>query len=232
MKIGGFVKQNLSDYPGKLACIVFTTGCNFKCPYCHNPQLVANATERIPEKVILDYCARSKELLEGIVINGGEPSIQSGLVDFIRKVRRYGLAVKLDTNGTNPEVLADLIANHLVDYIAMDIKSAFTLGAYTKASGTLMSPHQLESVLQSVHLILDSEIPHEFRTTLCKELVSKADLSTIIAVLKGCDKYYLQKLYTDCTLRPDAAQYTAYTDLEIAEIIDKVPMGFPIYYRS
>ncbi|MDP4206306.1 MAG: anaerobic ribonucleoside-triphosphate reductase activating protein, partial [Bacteroidota bacterium] len=121
MKIGGFLKHTLTDYPGKIASIVFTKGCNFRCPYCHNPQLIENSDDELSPEIVLQYICKNKDLLDGVVITGGEPTLHRGLKTFILKVREIGLSVKLDTNGTHPEVLKDLMRDHLIDYIAMDI---------------------------------------------------------------------------------------------------------------
>ncbi|MDP4185685.1 MAG: hypothetical protein Q8862_11070, partial [Bacteroidota bacterium] len=155
-----------------------------------------------------------------------------GLKTFILKVREIGLSVKLDTNGTHPEVLKDLMRDHLIDYIAMDIKSEFTVEAYSKATGIEVKSQLLDKVMQSVRLIIDSGIKHEFRTTLCKELVTAHNMKEMIASLKGCDRYYMQKLNTDKTLEEYAENFTLYTRDEIREQIEALHSDFPIGYRE
>lgn len=169
MKIGGFHKLTLLDYPGQVACIVFTKRCNFRCPFCHNGDLVfpAQGGNEISESMVLSYLQKRKNLLDGIVITGGEPLIWPDLSDFLGKVRRLGYRIKLDTNGSFPEPLKGLLARSLVDYVAMDIKQAPK--RYGSASGT-DGKEVVPLVGQSLHILRDSGIPFELRTTVVKGL--------------------------------------------------------------
>jgi pyruvate formate lyase activating enzyme len=189
MHIGGFQKLSLIDYPGKLAAIVFTQGCNFRCVYCHNPELVEPRLYATPlsEENVLCYLSNRAGLMQGVVITGGEPSLQSDLPEFLNKVRILDYMVKLDTNGTNPEMLRRIIGDGLLDYIAMDVKAA--LGSYHKIVKSQVDTHRIE---QCIRLIIDSGIPHEFRTTYLEPLLSLSEVCDIGTLVAGCDRYVIQ----------------------------------------
>lgn len=189
MIIDGFNKLTLLDYPGLTACIIFTRGCNFNCNFCQNSSLIKINKKQglISEQEVLSYLTKRKSVLDGIVISGGEPTIQKGLIEFIKKVKKIGLKVKLDTNGYNPEVLQYLIDNRLVDYIAMDIKHIFA--NYAKI---IKKNIGVDKIKQSIELLKKSQIDHEFRTTIIKEYHHLDDLINIIAFIGKKEKYYLQ----------------------------------------
>lgn len=189
MIIDGFNKLTLLDYPGLTACIIFTRGCNFNCNFCQNSSLIKINKRQglISEQEVLSYLTKRKSVLDGIVISGGEPTIQKGLIEFIKKVKKIGVKVKLDTNGYNPQVLQYLIDNRLVDYIAMDIKHIFT--NYAKI---IKKNIGLDKIKQSIELLKKSQIDHEFRTTIIKEYHRSDDLIKIIAFIGKKEKYYLQ----------------------------------------
>ncbi|MDR1195978.1 MAG: anaerobic ribonucleoside-triphosphate reductase activating protein [Endomicrobium sp.] len=174
LNIGGIQKLSLIDYPEKMAAIIFTQGCNMVCPYCHNPQLVyPDMFEPIlNETEFFAFLEKRRNLLQAVVVTGGEPTVQKDLKDFIKRIKNYGYAVKLDTNGTNPHVLEDLIKENLIDFIAMDIKSP--LQKYN-----LFYKGDLNKIESSVAIIKSSKVPHLFRTTFDKELLSQADMETI-----------------------------------------------------
>ena len=189
MRIGGIQKLTLLDYPGKVACTVFTVGCNFRCPFCHNASLVTH-TEDAPdlgEEDVLSFLSKRKGIIEGVCITGGEPLIWPETVDLLRKIKAMGYSVKLDTNGSFPKRLADIMDAGLADYIAMDIKSSPQ--NYALAAG---SENALESVKESVLLLLNGKIPFEFRTTVVKGLHTPADIEDIAAWIVGAERYYLQ----------------------------------------
>lgn len=198
MKIGGLQKFSLIDYPGKIAAIVFTQGCNFRCPYCYNPELVDPARFREPldESEIFSFLTARKGKLDGVVITGGEPTLQPDLQDFIRRVRDLGFCVKLDTNGSNPEVLQDLIARGVLDYIAMDIKAplAGRKGDPESAYASVTRSSVKDSdIRRSIELILTSGIDHEFRTTVTGGCLQHADFLKMGRAIKGAKRYALQK---------------------------------------
>ena len=188
MIIDGFEQLTLLDYPEHLACMIFTRGCNFKCPYCQNSSLIRYNKEpgKFSEEEILEFLKTRKGKLEGIVISGGEPTIQKGLVDFIKKVKELGFLVKLDTNGSNPKVLKELLDNNLVDYIAMDIKN--DLEDYELVTDCKVN---IKAIKESINLISNSKIDYEFRTTIMKECHKLSNLKKIIELIKN-KKYYIQ----------------------------------------
>ena len=186
MKISGLEKLTLTDYPGKLACIVFTQGCNFKCPFCQNSTLIECSDGLLNEKYIFDYLNKRKNVLEGVVITGGEPTIQKDIKEFIKKVKKLGLKVKLDTNGNNYKVIENLLEERLLDYIAMDVKS--TLEDYETIAGTKVN---IQNIKKSIEIIKNSKIDHEFRTTIIKDFHTITKIKSIIGLL-GNSKYYLQ----------------------------------------
>lgn len=212
MKIAGFDKLSLLNYPDMVSATIFTNGCNFLCPYCQNSALVLDAkdNELIPEEEVLDYLKERRKLLDGVCITGGEPTIQKDLKEFIEKVKSLGLKVKLDTNGSHPEVIKELLDNNLIDYIAMDIKTVFS--KYNQIANRKVDTDALRS---SIDLIKNSNIDYEFRTTVVKAFVSYEDLIFILDYL-NCKKYYLQK-FED---RQSNIVYhlEAYSDEELKEI--------------
>lgn len=189
MNISGFQKLTLLDYPKKIACIIFTRGCNFRCPYCHNSDLIDNSgEEEISEEEIFDYLSKRKNLIDGVVVSGGEPTLQPRLKEFIQKIKDLGLLVKLDTNGTNPKILKELIKDNLVDYVAMDIKSVFD--DYEEVIGT---KGNIENIKKSINILKNSQIEHEFRTTLVKNYHDLFKVEKICSYLGEKEIYYLQK---------------------------------------
>ena len=188
MKISGMTKLTVQDFPGEVACIVFTQGCNFKCSFCHNSQLIPmnNCASEISEAEIFDYLESRKNVIDGVVISGGEPLIWPNVKEFIKKIKAKNFKVKLDTNGTNYTLLKELIDEKLIDYIAMDIKA--DLNVYAKVTGHKVD---ITPIKKSVKLILDSNIDHEFRTTIIKEVHDLPCLENICDLI-GNAKYYLQ----------------------------------------
>lgn len=212
MRIGGLQKVSLIDYPKHIACIVFTIGCNFRCPYCHNPELVDETAEEIPVKNVLKFLDERIGRLEGVVITGGEPTIHKDLPEFITKIKKKGYKVKLDSNGTNPEMLKELIDKKLIDYVAMDIKSP--ISEYSKHVGRSVN---VNAIRQSIDLLMSSNIEYEFRTTVVKALLSKENIQQIGNEIKGARKYYLQKFNSNRILNPQFKRKVTYTDLEFSE---------------
>ena len=195
MLIGGFQKFTLSDFPGKSAAIIFTRGCNFRCPWCHNHELIDPCIHNLPGEnpppdslSIVRFLEKRAGLLDGVVITGGEPTIQDGLLDFIRMIRMIGYMVKLDTNGSRPEVLADLINEGLVDYFAMDIKAPFE--KYSILAGKQVD---LDSIRRSIELLAGSGIQHEFRTTHVPDLLSESDILDLSSLVPPGSNWKVQK---------------------------------------
>lgn len=187
MNIAGVQKVTLLDYPGKVACEIFTQGCNFECPFCQNSSLIPiTNTGEFSEEEIFEYLNLRKNILDGVVITGGEPTVQKDLKGFIKKIKDLGLLVKLDTNGGNPKVLQELIDEKLVDYVAMDIKNIFN--KYNITSGKKIN---LDNIKKSIEILKASKIDYEFRTTIIKEMHSLDDIINICKLV-GNAKYYLQ----------------------------------------
>jgi pyruvate formate lyase activating enzyme len=188
MDLGGFQKLSLLNYPEKTACTVFTAGCNFRCPWCHNSGLVQGITELISQREILEYLTKRRGLLEGICISGGEPLMRDDLPDFIRSVNDLEYAVKLDTNGSFPDQLEAMIAEGLIDYVAMDVKNAPE--KYAETIGLSAAP--VDKILRSAKILRDSGIAYEFRTTVIREFHTAADIEAIAQMLEGASVWYLQ----------------------------------------
>lgn len=187
MKIAGFQKLTLLDFPGKVSCILFTQGCNFKCPYCQNSGLIGHKNdELIDEEEIFSYLNKRKGVIDGVVISGGEPTVQKDLKLFIQRVKDMGFLVKLDTNGSNPDLLKEIIDDNLVDYIAMDIKNPLPL--YKEV--TAVSPMK-EKLKRSIEMLKNCSIDHEFRTTIIKNIHDIDKLFEICSYVDG-NKMYLQ----------------------------------------
>lgn len=190
MRIHGFQKTTLLDFPGYVASTVFCGGCNFRCPYCHNRDLVLcpEAVPAIPEEEVFAHLKKRQGILDGVCITGGEPTLQPDLETFIRRIKEMGLKVKLDTNGYRPEVLMDLCKKNLIDYVAMDIKGAPE--QYEEITG--VKPWDFNKVQASVYFLMSGEIPYEFRTTVVKELHRAEDLQKVSEWISGAKAYYLQ----------------------------------------
>jgi len=214
MLIGGLHKLSLIDYPGKLSAVVFTRGCNFRCPYCHNPELIEdNGGDIIDEEEVFSFLDERKGKLDGVVMTGGEPTLQSDIAEFLEKVKRLGFFVKLDTNGSYPERIKELIDRKLLDYIAMDIKAP--LYKYNRITLTSIDT---ERIVESIHLIMNSGIDYEFRTTVVRSLLSRDDFPKIGEMIKSAKLFVLQEFRPTKTLDPDFLKETSYTKRELEEI--------------
>lgn len=189
MRICGFQKTTLLDYPQHVAATVFVGGCNFRCPFCHNKDLVLGKMDQAvyTENQILQFLEKRKDLLEGICITGGEPTLQPDLEEFICKARNMGYLVKLDTNGYRPEILERLLGKDLLDYVAMDVKAS--PHNYARVTGV---PVDVDRILKSIQLLKNCRIPYEFRTTVVKGLHEIEEFEEIVAILKGSKSYALQ----------------------------------------
>ncbi|MCS6958086.1 MAG: anaerobic ribonucleoside-triphosphate reductase activating protein [Aquificaceae bacterium] len=218
-KIGGFQKFTLIDFPGKPACIVFTQGCNFRCGYCYNVELVLPERfgDLVPHEKVLDFLRDRVGLLEGVVITGGEPTIQQGIVEFTSLVKEMGYKIKLDTNGSKPDVLEGLIEDGLVDYIAMDVKAP--LHKYNEVCGVNVN---LNDILRSISAIMSSGIDYEFRTTVVREQLSKEDIILIAEIIKGSKRYYLQRFIPGKTLDPSFSNKSTYSEDEFSSMVQEI----------
>lgn len=199
MNISGLQKTTLLDYPNHVAATIFLSGCNMRCPFCHNMNLVmSDSCESYTPEDILSFLSKRKGILDGVCITGGEPTLYPDLPDFIRSIKSLNLAVKLDTNGTNPNMLSSLMEEGLIDYVAMDIKSS--PDTYGTVCG--VSDISLDNIYASVGILLSSNISYEFRTTVVAEYHTASVMHDIGRMLKGADKYYLQS-FTDSEYVPN-----------------------------
>jgi len=226
MKIANYQKLTLIDYPGKLATTVFTVGCNFRCPFCHNPELVLPEEYNLPfqdsmEKEFFDFLKKRQGKLEGVCITGGEPTIQSDITDFIAKIKKLGYSVKLDTNGAYPDVLKKIIDKKIVDFISMDIKSSRE--NYDKLAGANVD---IDRINLSIDLIMNSEIDYEFRTTVVPGMHTEKDFEKIAKWLKGAKKYCLQKYRDIKILDPKLKKITKGKTLNLEKIKKKIEKNF------
>lgn len=225
MILGGFQKLTLIDFPGHIAATVFTVGCNFRCPFCHNPELVSGGNIRISSGVENDFfrlLEERKGKLEGVCITGGEPTLQPDIIEFIRKIKNLGYKVKLDSNGARPDVLRLLFSEKLLDFVAMDIKNS-----PEKYAETANNPVDLERIRLSVDLIRHSGVDYEFRTTVVPGLHEEADFEKIGKWLEGAKKYVLQE-YQDSgkILDPGLKKRAKGKKLDLEKIAGKIKKYF------
>ncbi len=209
MNIQGFNKTSLLDYPGHLAAVIFTPGCNFRCPFCHNTDLVMSGTTdgEYDEEYILSVLKKRANILEGVCITGGEPTLQPDLTNFISRIRSLGLKVKLDTNGYRPDILSVIVNNKLVDYIAMDIKNS--PGKYAMTCD--IANFNMDNILKSIEILKNGNVEFEFRTTVVKELHDEESLISAAELIKDCHGRYFLQGYTDSghILKKGYSAYTA-----------------------
>lgn len=188
MNIVGLQKLTLLDFPGHVSCTVFLGGCNFKCPFCYNSSLIGDDfKDLITEEFLFSFLEKRKGKLDGVAITGGEPLLNPNIIDFIKKIKDMGYLVKLDTNGSNPQLLEELIDKKMVDYVAMDIKNS-----YEKYHITTGSKIDVEKIKKSVEILLKNKVDYEFRTTVVKELHTLDDLKQISINIKGAKRYFIQ----------------------------------------
>jgi pyruvate formate lyase activating enzyme len=198
MRIVGFIKTSLVDWDGNVSAVIFLPGCNFRCPFCHNRELVLdpNGVPEVSLTPILEYLEQNSDFLDGVVVTGGEPTIHNGLPDLLSRIGAVGLKLKLDTNGTNPAMLADLIDSSIIDSVAMDIKAPLD-HRYDELSGT---DAPLEDIKRSISILMDSDIEHEFRTTVVPHLIKEEEVEAMAAYIGGARKYVLQQFRPGTTI--------------------------------
>lgn len=215
MIIKGLQKTTLLDFPGKVACTVFTAGCNFRCPFCHNATLVISPdmSELIAEDEFFAFLKKRVGILDGVCITGGEPLLQRDVEEFIKKIRELGLAVKLDTNGAYPERLKAIINQGLVDYVAMDIKNSKEKYALTAGADV-----NIDKISKSINILMTSGVEYEFRTTVVRELHSHDDINSIGKWIAGAQRYFLQSFIDSGELIGDG--YSAHTPQDMGALLD------------
>ncbi len=232
MIIGGLENLTLIDFPGKLSCTVFLAGCNFRCPWCYSSELVLpekiKEQPRITEKKFFEFLDERRDLLDGCVLLGGEPTMNKDLPKFARKIKKLGYAIKIDTNGSNPEMLKSLIDKKLIDYVSLDIKAP--KDKYQKVSGVKIDLRKIE---KSIEILKENEIDYEFRTTVVPTLLDEKDILKIVAwissggKIKG-EKYYLQNFRPTKTLNPKFENIKPYPDEYVLGIIKKISPFFDV----
>lgn len=213
MEIKGFVKTTFLDYPDKVASIVFTGPCNFRCPYCHNGTLITDKSKEnlFNKNMVLEHLKNKRGIVEGLVITGGEPTLCEGLIPFMKEVKDLGVFIKLDTNGYRPEVLDKIVSLGLVDYIAMDIKNSFD--KYDRTVG--LSKIDVDKIKESMNIIRKSNVEYEFRTTVIKEIHTKEDIMSIGRMLCEKDRLYLQQYRkTDNQLEDKEFNFYSISEME------------------
>lgn len=233
MEIGGLQKTTLIDYPSHLACTVFLIGCNFRCPFCYSSELVLpekiKLQPRISEKDFFKFLKERKGLIEGVVICGGEPTINEDLPELIRKIKKLGFLVKLDTNGSNPEMLKELIKEGIIDYVAMDVKqSQKSKGKkqnYDSATGVKVD---LDKIRESIEIIKNSYVDYEFRTTVVPTIHSKEDIIQIAKEISPAKKYYLQNFRPEKTINPEFEKIKPYPKEFLLEIKKEIEKFFEV----
>jgi pyruvate formate lyase activating enzyme len=215
MIIGGLQKLSLVDYPGKTSAVIFTIGCNFRCSYCHNPELVMpeRYIQPMPIEDIYSFLHKRRGKLDAVTITGGEPTMHEDLPILIADIKSAGFLVKLDSNGTNPEMLIDLINKKMIDYIAMDIKAPID-----KYSDITERPINADAIIKSIKIIMESGLDYEFRTTVVKDQLVFDDFERIGTMIKGAKRYALQAFISTKTNNPSFINRVAYSDEDMIKI--------------
>jgi pyruvate formate lyase activating enzyme len=220
-EIKGFIDLSLVDWDGKVSAVAFLSQCNFRCPFCYNSTFIL-APEKmplIPFEEIEQYLAKNRDWLDGVTITGGEPTIHECLPILCKRIKEMGLGVKLDTNGTNSEMILELVAQKLVDYVALDVKAPLTLKKYSTVT-SVDAGKLLSEVKRTVEILLKSTIDYEFRTTLVPTIHSKDDVKQICSKIKGCKKYVLQNFKDDVkTLDPEFTSIKPFSPVEMEEFL-------------
>jgi len=227
MKIGGFQKLTLIDYPGRIAATVFLTGCNFRCPFCYSSELVLpekiKNQPKISEKDFFNFLKERKELIEGIVLCGGEPTISKGLIPLIKKIKKMGFSVKLDTNGSDPKMLKKLIDEKLVDYVAMDIKAP--MEKYKKIFGKRV---KIDDIEKSIKILKEGRVDYEFRTTVVPTVLNKEDILKIVRWIGPAKRYFLQNFRPEKTIDPKFEKIKPYPQEYLLEIQKAISPFFEV----
>lgn len=223
MKIEALQKLTLLDYPGKMAATVFTYGCNLRCPFCHNALLVTEESYGgIEADEVLSFLSKRKGMLEGVCVTGGEPLLQPDIEDFLKAIKDMGFSVKLDTNGTFPKKLKDVIRKGLVDYVAMDIKNCQDKYALTSGKTCM----DLSAIDESISFLLSGEVEAEFRTTVVKNFHTEEDLLKITDWISGADRYFLQQFVDSGNLIDQNLE--GYSDAELTAIYKQIKRKLPV----
>jgi len=235
MKILGIQKQSLIEYPGKISAVLFLAGCNLRCQFCYVPHLVLpeeiEKQKEIPQKEIFSFLKERRNFLEAVAVSGGEPTLDKDLPDFIKKIKKLGYLVELETNGTNPEVLKYLIDKKLIDYVAMDVKYRLDdFEKYKEIAGGVLTKKMFENIKKSVRDLISGKVDYEFRTTIMKEFHRKEDILEICREIQGAKIYYLQNYQKNHTI--SGKTFTPFEEKEIEEIVREGQKFTNIKYRK
>jgi len=235
MKILGFQKQSLIEYPGRISAVVFLGGCNLRCQFCYVPHLVLpeeiERQKEIPQKEFFSFLKERKKFLEAVAVSGGEPTINKDLPDFIRKIKELGYLVELETNGTNSKMIKYLIEKKLVDYLAMDIKHRLdNFEKYKEITGGVLTKKMLENIRNSAKILNSGRADFEFRTTIMKEFHQKEDILEICREIQGAKIYYLQNYQKNKTI--SGKNFTPFPENEIEEIVKEGQKFVNVKYRK
>ncbi|UCB60439.1 MAG: anaerobic ribonucleoside-triphosphate reductase activating protein [Candidatus Bathyarchaeota archaeon] len=230
--IKGFIDLSLVDWDGKVSAVIFLPYCNFRCPFCYNTALVTGAEEMptVPSEEVVRYLSKNRKWLDGVAITGGEPTIHGELPALCKRIKELGMGVKLDTNGTNSVMVKELMADKLVDYIALDVKAPLTVETYSRVAGVNMAALMME-VENTAALLMKSSLDYEFRTTLVPTIHSKTDLERICSEIGGCRRYVLQNLKENvATLDPKFGKATPFSREEMEEFLASARKVVPNTY--
>jgi pyruvate formate lyase activating enzyme len=235
MKILGIQKQSLIEYPGRVSAIVFLGGCNLRCQFCYVPHLVLpeeiEKQKEIPQKEIFSFLKERRNFLEAVAITGGEPTINKDLPNFIKKIKKLGYLVELETNGTNPEMLKSLIEEKLIDYVATDVKHRLdSFEKYKEITGWVLTREMFENIKKSVKILISGKVDYELRTTIMKEFHKKEDILEICKEIQGAKVYYLQNYQKNHTI--SGKTFTPFEEKEIEEIVKEGQKFVNIKYRK
>jgi pyruvate formate lyase activating enzyme len=235
MKILGLQKQSLIEYPGKISAVIFLGGCNLRCQFCYVPHLVLpeeiEKQKEIPQKEIFSFLKERRNFLEAVAITGGEPTINKDLPNFIKKIKKLGYLVELETNGTNPEMLKYLTEEKLIDYVAMDVKHRLdSFEKYKEITGGVLAKEMFENIKKSVKILISGKIDYELRTTIMKEFHKKEDILEICEEIQGAKIYYLQNYQKNHTI--SGKTFTPFVEKEIEEIVKEGRKFVNIKYRK
>jgi len=235
MKILGLQKQSLIEYPGKISAVVFLGGCNLRCQFCYVPYLVLpkeiEKQKEIPQKEFFSFLKERRNFLEAVAITGGEPTINKDLPKFIKKIKKLGYLVELETNGTNPGMLKYLIEEKLIDYVAMDVKHRLDdFKKYKEITGGVLTKEMFENIKKSVKILLSGKIDYELRTTIIKEFHKKEDILKICKEIPGAKIYYLQNYQKNHTI--SGKTFTPFEEKEIEEIVKEGQKFTNIKFRK
>jgi pyruvate formate lyase activating enzyme len=235
MKILGLQKQSLIEYPGRICAVVFLGGCNLRCQYCYLPHLVLpeeiERQKEISQKEIFSFLKERRNFLEAVAITGGEPTLNRDLPNFIKKIKKFGYLVELETNGTNPKILKYLIEKKLIDYVATDIKHRLdNFEKYKEITGGVLTKEMFENIKKSVKILLSGKVDYELRTTIIKEFHKKEDILEICKEIQGAKVYYLQNYQKNHTI--SGKTFTPFDEMEIEEIVKEGQKFVNVKYRK